>query len=91
MASSDAGTEAEHARGRGVDRQLERARLHDRQVSGLSAFEDATRVDTHLTIGGCGLVREDAPDDAARADGPPSTLACVAVLLVVVLAMAFLS
>ncbi len=44
-ASSDGGTvEAEHPGGLGVDDQLELARLHDRQVRGLGALEDAARV-----------------------------------------------
>ena len=42
--------------------------------------------DSGKAAGSCGKMRQ-----MIRADGPPSTLACVAVLLVVVLAMAFLS
>src|SRR5215510_2929015 len=41
--------EAKQPGGLGVDNQLELARLHDRQVRGLGALEDATRIDAHLT------------------------------------------
>jgi hypothetical protein len=43
--------ETECPGGRQIDDQLELARLHDRQISGLSALEDATGIDTDLTIG----------------------------------------
>ena len=50
-ASSVGGTvEAEHPGGLGVDDQLELGRLHDRQVRGLGALEDATGIDADLTI-----------------------------------------
>src|SRR5438876_12061033 len=41
--------EAEHPGGRGVDDQLELARLHDRQIRGLYALEDATGIDADVT------------------------------------------
>ena len=51
-ASSVGGTvEAEHPGGLSVDDQLELGRLHDRQVRGLGALEDATGIDADLTIG----------------------------------------
>ena len=43
--------EAEHPGGLGVDDQLELGRLHDRQVGGLGALEDAAGIDADLTIG----------------------------------------
>ena len=42
--------EAEHPGGLGVDDQLELGRLHDRQVRGLGALEDAAGIDADLTI-----------------------------------------
>ena len=49
-ASSVGGTvEAEHPGGLGVDDQLELGRLHDRQVGGLRALEDAAGIDAGLT------------------------------------------
>ena len=41
--------EAEHPGGLGVDDQLELGRLHDRQVRGLGALEDAAGIDADLT------------------------------------------
>jgi hypothetical protein len=41
--------ETEHPGGLVVDDQLELARLHDRQVRRLRAFEDAAGIDTELT------------------------------------------
>src|SRR5262249_46928482 len=41
--------EAEHPGGRGVDDELELARLHDRQIRRLRALEDATGIDPNLT------------------------------------------
>src|SRR5262249_51888906 len=41
--------EAEHPRGLGVDDELELARLHDRQIRGLRALEDAAGIDPELT------------------------------------------
>src|SRR5262249_6508581 len=41
----------EHPGGLIVDDQLELGRLHDRQVPRLSALEDATGIDAHLTRG----------------------------------------
>src|SRR5262249_34312420 len=43
--------EAEGSGSLGVDDQLEFRRLHHRQVRGLGALEDATDIDTDLTIG----------------------------------------
>ncbi len=41
--------EAEHPGGLGVDDQFEPRRLHDRQVRGLRALEDAAGIDSDLT------------------------------------------
>ena len=50
-ASSVGGTvEAEHPGGLEVDDQLELGRLHDRQVGGLGALENAAGVDADLPI-----------------------------------------
>ena len=43
--------EAEDAGSLGVDDQLKLGLLHDRQVRGLRAFENAADIDAHLTIG----------------------------------------
>jgi hypothetical protein len=43
--------EAEHPRSRGVDDQLELARLHHGQVRGLGALENAAGIGASLTIG----------------------------------------
>ena len=40
--------EAEHPGGRGVDDQLELGRLHDRQIGGLLALENAAGIDAEL-------------------------------------------
>src|SRR5262249_57068266 len=40
--------EAKHPGGLGIDYQLELARLHDRQVRGLGAFEDTASVNSEL-------------------------------------------
>ena len=42
-------SEAEHPGGLGVDHQLELGRLHNRQIGGLGAFEDAASIDAGLT------------------------------------------
>jgi hypothetical protein len=40
----------QHARGLHIDPQFELARLHDWQIRGLRAFEDATDINANLTI-----------------------------------------
>src|SRR5215813_12484081 len=42
--------DAECAGGRQIDDELELGRLHDRQIRGLGALEDATHIDADLTI-----------------------------------------
>ena len=48
--------EAEHLGGLAIDDELELGRLHDRQVGGLRALEDAASVGADLTIGVVKLV-----------------------------------
>ena len=42
--------DAERLGGREIDDELELGRLHDRQVGGLGAFENAPSIDANLTI-----------------------------------------
>ena len=50
VGGSDQGRRNGEAEPPGVDDQLELGRLHDRQIRGLRALEDAARIDADLVI-----------------------------------------
>jgi hypothetical protein len=62
--------DAERFGGLKADGELELGRLHDRQVGGLGAFEDLTRIDADLPVSG---VLRSSP----RAHGRPMALRAV--------------